>query len=78
MVVGVCNHYVAVRSADHTLGVPELPLIRTLRAELKHERSLKVEHLNSMVVAVGDDEMVVLVVYGDTPRHIELPCHKRS
>lgn len=74
VIVAICDHYMAVTSAGDAFRVFKLTLLRAFWAELEHEGSLKIKDLDSVVVTICYNQVIVFIVDGDAPGHAEFTC----
>lgn len=73
MIIEVSDNYLSIWEPCHSFRVLKLASIGTFSAELKHKSAFKVKDLNTMVIAVCDDETAIVVVNGNRPGHVEFP-----
>ena len=74
VIVAIRDHDMAVTSAGDTFRVFKLALLSALGTELEHEGSLKVKDLDSVVVTICYNQVIVFIVNGHAPGHVEFTC----
>jgi len=62
MIVKITQDNIAVTIEAHTIGVAHLPLLGTMRTKLANELAVGREHLDAIIVVVGNDVAILEIL----------------